>query len=127
VSAEALFQKLRAALEAAEIPYMIAKLEWSKMGESERQIRDAAGIIQVQGSALDVSYVEHWVAELQLEREWKWHEPKRVERAFSGPRTAALEGVAERDHVAERLLVLGFPVAVEADDAAVQLVGDVEA
>jgi hypothetical protein len=50
---------------------LIAKLEWSKMGESERQMRDAAGIIQVQGSALDVSYVEHWVAELQLERQWK--------------------------------------------------------
>lgn len=50
---------------------LIAKLEWAKAGESERQIRDAAGIIAIQQSALDVEYVERWIAALGLERRWQ--------------------------------------------------------
>jgi len=41
---------------------LLAKLEWAKLGESERQIRDAAGIIEVQGENLDKAYVERWAA-----------------------------------------------------------------
>jgi hypothetical protein len=41
------------------------------MGESERQIEDAAGVIERQGSNLDRSYVEHWVDELDLRKQWK--------------------------------------------------------
>ncbi len=50
---------------------LIAKLEWAKLGESERQIEDAAGIIEHQGAKLDRPYVERWVRELQLERQWQ--------------------------------------------------------
>lgn len=50
---------------------LIAKLEWAKIGESQRQIEDAAGIIATQGSNLDRVYVEHWIAELGLEKEWR--------------------------------------------------------
>ena len=50
---------------------LIAKLEWAKTGESERQIRDAAGIIEIQGPALDREYVEKWVAALDLEDQWR--------------------------------------------------------
>jgi len=46
---------------------LLAKLEWAKLGESERQIRDAAGIIQIQGSKLDTDYVERWAAALDIE------------------------------------------------------------
>jgi hypothetical protein len=49
---------------------LIAKLEWSKMGESERQIEDAAGVIATQGPSLDRPYVERWVRELGLEQQW---------------------------------------------------------
>ena len=56
---------------------LIAKLEWAKMGESERQIEDAAGVIATQGSSLDRSYVERWVRELGLEHQWH----KALERA----------------------------------------------
>lgn len=48
---------------------LLAKLEWAKMGESERQIRDAAGIIQIQGQKLDNDYVERWAAALDVEDE----------------------------------------------------------
>jgi hypothetical protein len=50
---------------------LIAKLEWAKLGESERQLRDAAGIIDIQGPALDIEYVEKWVVELGLEQQWQ--------------------------------------------------------
>lgn len=50
---------------------LIAKLEWAKLGESERQIEDAAGVIRRQGTALDRQYVERWVHELELERQWR--------------------------------------------------------
>ena len=56
---------------------LIAKLEWAKMGESERQIEDAAGVIATQGPSLDRSYVERWVRELGLEHQWR----NAVERA----------------------------------------------
>ncbi len=50
---------------------LIAKLEWAKMGESDRQIEDAAGVIATQGENLDRQYIERWVRELQLERQWQ--------------------------------------------------------
>ena len=50
---------------------LIAKLEWAKMGESERQIDDAAGVIATQGPDLDRAYVERWVQELDLGDQWQ--------------------------------------------------------
>lgn len=50
---------------------LIAKLEWAQKGESERQIRDAAGIIAIQGMNLDMAYVERWVSDLGLEEQLK--------------------------------------------------------
>ena len=49
---------------------LITKLWWAKLGESERQIIDAAGIVRVQGTKLDSDYVEKWVAALELEEQW---------------------------------------------------------
>ena len=45
---------------------LIAKLEWAKLAESERQLEDAAGILRIQGDDLDMDYVEKWVASLGL-------------------------------------------------------------
>jgi hypothetical protein len=50
---------------------LIAKLEWAKLGESHRQIEDAAGVIARQGANLDRAYVEHWVDELDLRKQWE--------------------------------------------------------
>jgi hypothetical protein len=46
---------------------LITKLWWAKLGESERQLNDAVGIIQVQRDNLDHDYVERWVAVLELD------------------------------------------------------------
>ena len=43
---------------------ILSKLEWAKKGESERQLRDAAGVLLAQGARLDRSYLLRWAAEL---------------------------------------------------------------
>lgn len=50
---------------------VIAKLLWAKAGESERQIEDAATVIRVQASKLDIAYVETWVRRLDLDDQWR--------------------------------------------------------
>jgi hypothetical protein len=50
---------------------VIAKLRWAKLAESERQIQDVRGILSVQGQKLDFVYMERWIAELDLEGEWR--------------------------------------------------------
>jgi hypothetical protein len=49
---------------------LLTKLWWSKLGESERQMNDAAGILQVQSSRLDRAYLELWVEALDLRKQW---------------------------------------------------------
>jgi hypothetical protein len=56
---------------AAPEDVLIAKLLWAKRWESDRQLQDAAEIILVQGSKLDLSYIERWVRELHLEGQWQ--------------------------------------------------------
>jgi hypothetical protein len=50
---------------------VIAKLQWAKLGESERQINDAAGVIRMQSEALDIPYIESWVDALGLSEQWR--------------------------------------------------------
>jgi hypothetical protein len=40
-------------------------------GRIRRQLRDASGIIAIQGEHLDTPYVERWVAALSLEDQWE--------------------------------------------------------
>ena len=46
---------------------ILSKLEWSQMGESERQLEDARGIMAVKGGALDHIYLAKWAANLGVE------------------------------------------------------------
>jgi hypothetical protein len=56
---------VRTAVATAE-DTILAKLEWSRLGESERQRRDVASILSSQLPDLDLSYLRHWAAELGL-------------------------------------------------------------
>lgn len=49
---------------------VVSKLEWAKLGESSRQIEDAAGILKVRSDQLDLPYIEKWVHELDLASQW---------------------------------------------------------
>ena len=48
---------------------LLHKLYWNRITPSERQLGDAAGIVSVQGGALDKEYLRHWAAELSVARE----------------------------------------------------------
>lgn len=64
---------LRAWVASAE-DIVLAKLECAKEAHDAsrraRQLRDVAGVVASRGESLDRVYVERWVAELGLEREW---------------------------------------------------------
>ena len=48
---------------------VITKLEWAKRTESERQLRDVAGVL-AERDDLDIAYIEHWERELRLGDQW---------------------------------------------------------
>lgn len=50
---------------------IVAKLEWSQLGGSARQLEDVAALLRVTGDQLDRQYVERWIASLGLERQWR--------------------------------------------------------
>jgi hypothetical protein len=45
---------------------ILAKLEWSKMADSERQFSDALNIAKLQKENLDRAYLEKWAKELDI-------------------------------------------------------------
>jgi hypothetical protein len=49
---------------------LIAKLEWAKIGDSQQQLIDAAGILRMQHGRLDLAYLERWVEALELQEQW---------------------------------------------------------
>ena len=46
---------------------ILAKLEWSKMGQSERQFGDAVSVAKVQRDTLDSAYLRKWAQELGVD------------------------------------------------------------
>jgi hypothetical protein len=61
---------------------VIAKLEWSKRAQSQRQIEDVTGLLRVRWKSLDHSYLKKWIPELGLEKEWS---DARSSAGFSEP------------------------------------------
>jgi hypothetical protein len=59
------FLDLRAAITSPE-DVILSKLEWAKQGDSERQLRDVAGVILGQWGTLDEPYLRRWARELDL-------------------------------------------------------------
>lgn len=49
---------------------ILAKLEWARSGQSERQLQDAAGIVAVSGAELDLEYLDRWADELGVRASW---------------------------------------------------------
>lgn len=65
----ATFEGVRTTMISVE-DLIISKLEWSQMGESERQAGDAGIVAQKRLHELDRDYVERWVKELGLLAQW---------------------------------------------------------
>jgi hypothetical protein len=49
---------------------ILSKLEWAKLGSSQRQIEDAAAILKIRGASLDRAYLDRWIRDLGVLREW---------------------------------------------------------
>ena len=49
---------------------VLAKLEWAKLGESERRLRDVRGTLDVKADALDRAYIERWLDDLGVRDLW---------------------------------------------------------
>ena len=50
---------------------ILSKLEWSKLGASERQWADALQVARTQGKRLDLAYLEKWARELGVDDLWR--------------------------------------------------------
>lgn len=50
---------------------IIAKLEWAAATDSDRQLRDVAGMLAVGGDAIDQEYLTRWITALGLTDTWK--------------------------------------------------------
>ncbi len=64
------FQGMKLSIASAE-DVVIAKLEWAKIGGSQRQVEDVAGILRIRTDQLDLDYVRSWVRELDLQVQWE--------------------------------------------------------
>ncbi len=49
---------------------IIKKLVFYRDGGSDKHLRDIRGVLAVMGEDIDRSYIERWVADFGLEREW---------------------------------------------------------
>jgi len=63
------FQGLGLFVATAE-DVIIAKLEWAKLAQSQRQIEDVASVLKLRSGALDTPYLERWISELGLTVQW---------------------------------------------------------
>jgi hypothetical protein len=49
---------------------ILKKMDWYRMGESERHLRDITDVLRVQGAKIDRGYIEAWAAQLGLSEIW---------------------------------------------------------
>ena len=50
---------------------ILAKLVWASLGQSEQQLRDVRGIVEVKANELDIAYIERWLDELGVRNLWE--------------------------------------------------------
>ena len=49
---------------------IIAKLQYYKLGESEKHVRDILSVLKIQKNKVDREYIEHWCLKLDILQEW---------------------------------------------------------
>ena len=50
---------------------IISKLQWAKESESEKQIRDVAGMLLSRETSIDSDYLENWIRKLGLQAQYE--------------------------------------------------------
>jgi hypothetical protein len=70
-------RRYRATLDGVELTIataedvVLAKLEWAKLGSSDRQIEDAATVLRARAPHLDWDYLDRWTRHLGVEIQWR--------------------------------------------------------
>lgn len=54
---------------------IVAKLEWAKLGGSARQLEDVSALLRLHAGRLDRTYLDRWIAELDLGPQWRAAQP----------------------------------------------------
>jgi hypothetical protein len=72
-----LLRHIATAFERLGVPYaspedvILKKMEYFREGESEKHLRDIAGVLRVQGDHLDRAYIANWATRLDLTDVWR--------------------------------------------------------
>jgi len=67
---EAFDEKKLAVFKSPE-DVILKKLQWHKMGGSEKHIEDVKGILRVSGQKLNLAYIDEWAAKLGVHDIWE--------------------------------------------------------
>lgn len=67
---EALDQEKMAVFATPE-DTLIKKLEWFKMGESQKHLEDIRGMLKISGGKLDLKYIDKWTIKMGLYDIWQ--------------------------------------------------------
>lgn len=49
---------------------IVAKVEWSQLGDAELQRRDVVQLLEASWNSLDHAYIDHWIEDLGLHASW---------------------------------------------------------
>jgi len=65
------FDEERMAVFASPEDTIIRKLEWFKMGESQKHIDDIKGILKISSPKIDLSYIDKWAIKIGVQDIWQ--------------------------------------------------------
>lgn len=65
------FDEKRTAVFASPEDTIIKKLQWFKMGESQKHLEDIKGMLRISADKLDLNYIKKWAIKLNLFDIWE--------------------------------------------------------
>jgi len=65
------FVEKRQATFASPEDVILKKLEWYKMGESQKHLEDIKGILRISKSKLDLNYIDKWAVKIGVQDIWQ--------------------------------------------------------
>jgi hypothetical protein len=65
------FDEKRYAVFASPEDIIIKKLQWFKMGESQKHLEDIKGMLRISADKLDLNYIKKWTIKLDLFDIWE--------------------------------------------------------
>lgn len=54
---------------------IVIKLKWYQESESDKHLHDAKGVLEIQGEKMDTNYIQKWILDFGLQKEWEQCNP----------------------------------------------------